>query len=416
MPPSVAWTSHFVPPRGSGRLGVLNILFVTSRLPGRLQGDRVRAYQQLRVLGRRHRVTLVSFANAGQLAEGPDALEACCARVVTVPLSGVRMAAALLRGCASPVPLQVSLFRSRRMREAIGAVRRSETFDVAHVQLARMAPYLAELAPLPCVVDLIDALSVNMERRAAYDRRPWRWLFRLEARRLRRYERAVCERADRVLVGSPADRDVLGAPAKVAVVTSGVDLDAFPFQAGARASDTVVFSGNMGYFPNVRAALWLGRTILPIVRRAIPGVRLHIVGARPDPRVRRLARQHPHISLSSEVDDVARHLGRAAVAVAPMQAGSGQQLKVLEAMASGTPVVATALAASGIEARDGEHLLVADGADAFAAQVVRVLRDPGLAADLSRSGRRLVEARYTWERSVAALEQIYGAVVRPPRT
>lgn len=321
------------------------------------------------------------------------------------------MAVAVLRGSLSRLPLQVALYESARMRQAIGQARRIETHDVAHVQLVRMTPYLEEIGSLPRVVDLVDTLSLNMARRARHDRGFWRWVARLEARRLARYERAVCGSADQALVGSPMDREALGSPPNLAVVSSGVDLADFPYQRDGRA-DTVIFSGNMGYFPNVQAALWLGRTILPAIGRAIPGVRLSIVGTRPDRRILRLARQDPRITVTGHVETVSSHLRRAAVAVAPMQAGSGQQLKVLEAMASGTPVVATTLAASGIEARHGEHLLVADEPHAFAAHVLRLLRDPKLAGGLAASGRRLVEDRYTWERSVAALERVYDALVR----
>lgn len=322
------------------------------------------------------------------------------------------MAAALLRGGVSRLPLQAAIYESPRMRQAIGTARRSETYDVAHVQLVRMAPYLDEVRSLPHVVDLVDALSLNMERRARHDRGLWRWVARLEARRLGRYERAICDSVDQALVGSPIDCQALGSPPKLAVVTSGVDLGEFAYRRDGREPDTVIFSGNMGYFPNIQAALWLGRTILPIIARAIPEVRLRIVGARPDRRIRSLARQDPRITFADHVEAVSTHLRRAAVTVAPMQAGSGQQLKVLEAMASGTPVVATTLAASGIEAQHGEHLLVADEPDTFAAHVVRLLRDPKLAGDLAERGRRLVEGRYTWEQSVAELESIYHTVVR----
>jgi len=325
------------------------------------------------------------------------------------------MVAALLRGGLSRLPLQVALHESRPMRQAIADAQRDEVFDVAHIQLVRMAPYLGQLRSLPRVVDLVDALSLNMERRARHDRAPWRWVARLESRRLGRYERMVCDAADRAVVGAPVDRQALGAPPKLAVVTSGVDLAEFRYQAGGREASTVIFSGNMGYFPNVQAALWLGRTILPAIGRAIPEARLHIVGARPDRRILRLATHDPRITVTDDVETVASHLRRAAVAVAPMQAGSGQQLKVLEAMASGTPVVATTLAAAGVEARAGEHLLVADEAEAFAAQVIRVLSGPGLAAEMAARARGLVEGCYTWERSVTQLEDIYRAVARDPR-
>jgi sugar transferase (PEP-CTERM/EpsH1 system associated) len=388
----------------------LNILFLTSRLPGRFQGDRVRAYHQLRILGRRHRITLVAFAGPRELASAPAGIESSCARIVTIPSSGRRMAASLLRRGLSRLPLQAALYENRRMRRAVGEALRRERYDVAHVQLARMAPYLSELHSLPRVVDLVDALSLNMERRARHDRAPWRWVARLEARRLGRYERAICDAVDRALVGSVVDREALGAPPKLAVVTSGVDLAEFPYQRAGREPETVILSGNMGYFPNIQAALWFGQAILPLVEGAVPGVRVEVVGVRPDRQILSLARHHPRITVTDQVEDVSSYLRRAAVAVAPMQAGSGQQLKVLEAMASGTPVVATALAASGIEARPGEHLLVADTPEAFAAQVVRVLSDRALADALAASGRRLVEDRYTWDRSVAQLEDIYRDV------
>lgn len=400
--------------KGACRLGRLNILFLTSRLPGGLQGNRVRAYHQIRILGRRHRITLVSFASPAEYARGPGVLDELCARVVMVPWSVCGMALAVLRRSLSRLPLQAALYESHRMRQAIEQALRADRHDVAHVQLVRMVPYLDAVRSLPRVVDLVDALSLNMERRARHDRGAWRWAARLEAARLSHYERAACDAADRALVGSPADREALGSPPKLTVVTSGVDLAEFPYARDGREPDTVIFSGNMGYFPNVEAALWLGRTILPAIGGAVPGVRLSIVGTRPDRRVRQLARHDPRITVTGHVDTVLPHLRRSAVAVAPMRAGSGQQLKVLEAMAAGTPVVATTLAARGIEARHGEHLLVADDPAAFAAHVVSLLRDRRLAGDLAAGGRRLVEERYTWERSVADLERVYRAVVDPP--
>jgi polysaccharide biosynthesis protein PslH len=395
----------------------LNILFVTSRLPGRFQGDRVRAYHQLRLLGRRHRITLVAFAGPHELASGAGgALEPFCARVVTIALNRSRRAASLLRGGLSRLPLQVALYEDRRMRRAIADALRHQAYDVAHVQLARMAPYLSELRSMPRVVDLVDALSLNMQRRAGHDRGPWRWVAALEAKRLGHYERVICDSVDRALVGSPIDREALGAPPNVAVVTSGVDLDDFPYQQAGREPATVIFSGNMRYFPNVQAALWFGQVILPLIERAMSGVKVDIVGVRPDRRILRLARHNPRITVTGRIEDMSVHLRRATVAVAPMQAGSGQQLKVLEAMASGTPVVATTLAAGGIEARHGEHLLIADAPELFAAEVVRMLSDRTLAGTLAASARRLVEDRYTWERSVAELEGIYRAVAARPAT
>ena len=389
----------------------MNILFLTSRLPGRWQGDRLRAYHQLRILARTHRVTLLTFADSRERAQGLGAAAELCERVVAVPASPGRMAVSLARGGVAGRPLQVALYESAAMRAAIRKALHAQRYDVAHIQLVRMAPYLANVLPLPHVVDLVDALSLNMARRARHDRGLWRFIAGVEFRRLAPYERALAGSVDHALVSSRLDHEALGGSPRLSVVPNGVDGEEFAYARDGRQPDTVIFSGNLGYFPNVDAVLWLAEAILPWLERAAPGVRIHVVGARPHPRILRLARGQPRITVSPDVEHMAPYLRRAAVAVAPMRSGSGQQYKVLEAMACGTPVVATSLASSGIEACHAEHLLVADDPRALADHVVRVLRDPRLAADLAERARRLVEERYTWERSVMQLERLYRSVI-----
>ena len=397
---------------GAPRGARLNILFLTARPPGRsLQGYRVRAFHQLRLLSRLHRVTLLSFADPGAPPSLAAAAEPFCERVVTVPLGRARMAMSLVRALGTDLPLQSAIHESRAMRRAIRAELDRQRFDLAHVQLARMAPYLDELAGVRRVIDFVDALSLNMQRRCRHDRGPTRWAACLEAGRLGRYEREICRTVDRAVVSSAVDQGVLGGKAEIEALTNGVDLDEFPFESGPREPGTVVFSGNMGYFPNVHGVLWFHRAVWPLVRRRAPGARLRVVGTRPDRAIRRLAARDASVEVTGMVERIAPHLGRAAVAVAPLQAGSGQPLKVLEAMASGTPVVATSLAAAGLEARHGEDALIADDPEAFAEHVARVLTDGRLAARLAARGRRLVEERYTWEASVERLEALYRSLL-----
>ena len=403
------------PPAPSRRL---RILFLTVGLPGHsLEGYRVRAYHQLQGLAEHHDITLVSFIGPNERAEALAPVASACRRVVTVPLRRSRMTVGLLRAGISGLPFQTGLYEAPAMRRAIRDELKGAGFDLAHVQLARMAPYLDEVSAVPRVVDLVDALSLNMKRRSQHEAGLWRWLTRVEATRLERYERKICASVDRAVIGSALDRAALGSPPNLSIVTSGVDLDAFSYERAGRRADTVILSGRMSYFPNVQAALWFGRRVLPIVERARPGIEFHVVGARPDPAILRLARRRPRIRVSGFVERVAPRLRAAAVAVAPMRAGSGQQLKILEAMASGTPVVATSLAAAGVEALHGEHLLVADEPEAFAGHVIRLLNGPALADHLAANARRLVEERYTWAHSVRQLEAIYSSVAaRRPST
>jgi sugar transferase (PEP-CTERM/EpsH1 system associated) len=388
----------------------LRILFVTSRFPHPpLKGDQLRAWHQIRLLGQRHRVTLVYLARGDGAAH--DALADSCERIVAVPFGPAGMARGLLGGLFSGRPFQASLYAAKGMRVALQQLAR-EPFDLAHVQLARMAPYLeAGMCPRPWIVDLVDALSLGMERRGREEWGPGRLVARIEARRLRRYERDLCARADRTIVVSERDREAIGDFPHLRLVPNAVDLDAFPFGDRPREPATLVFSGNMGYFPNVNAAAWFARDILPRVRRARADVRFLVVGARPARAVRDLA-SDPAITVTGRVEDLSAYLRRASVAVVPMRSGSGQQFKILEAMASGAPVVATSAEARQIGAEHGRDLLVADEAGSFADAVLTLLGDPAQAAGLAERARLLVEARFTWRRSVDALEAVYEDALR----
>jgi len=394
----------------------MRILYVAATLPDALvRGYEVRAFHQLRLLGRRHRVTLVAYAPGTPRPQALEGMRETCAEVHTVPLGPVAMAAGGLRGWLAGRAVQTSIYDTARMRRTIAGLLAEARHDVVHVQMARMAALLDGASGPPRVVDLIDALSVNMERRRRWDRGPTGWLAGLESRRLAREERALCTTWDRALVASEADRCAIGDLPRLVVNSNAVDLARFPLVAAPRAPHALVFSGNLGYFPNVDGAVWLAREVLPLVRREVPDATLTLVGARPARAVRELATLGPHVSVLGPVPDVAPHLARAAIAVAPLRAGSGQSLKVLEAMATGTPVVATRRAVDGIAVEDGVHALLGDDAEALARAVVTLLRDERARAALARAGRRLVETRYTWEATVAELEAVYAALAGTPR-
>jgi sugar transferase (PEP-CTERM/EpsH1 system associated) len=392
----------------------MRILYIAARLPDRLlRGYEVRAFHQLRLLGPRHRITLIAYSEGAPRPEALARLGEFCAEIHTLPLGSLGMAAGATRGLLSGRPLQTAIYDTPRMRRTIHAILAERRHDVVHVQMARMAALLDGAAGTPRVVDLIDALSVNMARRRIFDRGPTRWLAGLEEARLARHERELCRTWDRALVATEVDRAAIGDFPNLIVNSNAVDLGRFAPRECARARDAIVFSGNLGYFPNVDAAVWLAREILPRIRADVPGATSTLVGARPARAVRRLAAPGAHVAVLGPVPDLVPHIASASVAVAPLRAGSGQSLKVLEAMACGTPVVATRRAVEGLAVADGTHLLLADDADTFARQVVRLLREPGLARRLAGAGRALVESRYDWETSVAALDAVYAALAAP---
>ena len=386
----------------------MRVLFITSRFPGdRRRGDQRRAYEQLRALSARHSITLLTLDRALPEAAAQRELAACCEEIIRVPCPSAGMLVRAARALGGSAPLQAALYEAPALRREMQRCLERTAFDLVHLQLSRLGSLLDLARGVPCVIDLVDALALNMERRAHYDRSPARWLAALEARRLAGYERDLCKQAHSTAVSARPDRAALGDPSNLFLVGNGVDFDEFPFAPHPRVSDEIAFTGNLGYFPNVDAAHWFATEVLPRIRALRPDARLRLAGARPAARLRRLCARASGIELVGPVDSIAPALARAAVAVAPMRAGSGQQIKILEAMASGTPVVASSTAAAGLDAVAERDLLVADEPDAFAAAVVRVLADPALALRLARNARALVEPRYSWAASVAALEQLW---------
>ena len=388
----------------------MKVLFLVTRLPvPPWRGDQVRAYHHLRQLAPRHDITCCALVTRPP----PDALraavEALGVRLEVVTLGTIGAGPALARALlGDPRPLQVLLYLRQGARRQVAELLRTGRFDVVHAQLVRTAPYLPEDDRTPVVLDLIDALSANLAGRARRERGPMGPVAAWEATRLARFERALIARASRSLVVSARERDALGGGDRIAVVANGVDADAFAFRDGPRPAARIVFAGNLGCFPNVDAARWLVADILPRIRATLPEAELHLVGARPARAVRALVRT-PGVTLAAAVPDMAPVLAAATVALVPMRAGTGLQNKVLEAMAVGTPVVATPTVAAALEVNPGTHLMVAGDAAELAAATVALLRDPERARAMATAARALVERRYRWDDSAAGVEAAWEA-------
>lgn len=181
--------------------------------------------------------------------------------------------------------------------------------------------------------------------------------------------------------------------ARVAVYPNAIPSTPLP---DARGEDAIVFSGNMEYHPNIAAVRFFRECIWPELRERWPRLVWRLIGKNPG-AVRRFTAGDPRIEVGGAVEDAVAALARAKVAVVPILAGSGTRLKILEAWAAGVPVVSTTMGAEGLPARDGEHLLLADHARAFAGAVSRLMAGEELRARIGAAGRALLEREFTWE-------------------
>lgn len=263
------------------------------------------------------------------------------------------------------------------------------------------------------VLDAYDIESETLRSLASADRSAvararWRW----EAKKTSDFERALVPLVAAACATSAADAEVLerlGAR-RVAVVPNGVDVAAVPYREPQGSTAKMVYVGSYDYRPNVDAATELATEVLPVLRRSHPGASVALVG-RASAGVAHLGRLQG-VEVVGEVPDVVPHLHAASALVVPIRSGSGTRLKVLEAMAAGTPVVSTSFGIAGIDAAEGREVLVAESAEALAAAAARLLLDRRLAVGISGAARRLVERRYDWSAVARPLVELHERVGR----
>jgi glycosyltransferase involved in cell wall biosynthesis len=314
-----------------------------------------------------------------------------------------------LRGPFSSLPLQALYYRSNGFKKRIDELLAENSFDLIHAYMLRVAPYLSDVA-VPKILELIDSMQLNLERRVAMESIPKRWLFQEELRRIVHYEREIGGYFDQMIVVSEKDRMLIPSQ-KVTVIPLGVDTDLFKPNRKGYKEPVIVFSGNMGYTPNINAARWFVGECFPFIQKEIPTVSLIIAGANPSKEVCDLAHCNG-ITVTGFSKSMPEILAQASVAIAPMQSGSGMQFKILEAMACGLPVVTTTLGLGDIKAGPGEEICVADAAEEFAETVVMLLKSPKMADRIGRNAREFVMHHHCWGNNASKVEEIYSELLK----
>lgn len=377
-------------------------------------GDKVRAYHIARHFARDHELTLACLVDEPATGLALAALRQEIPDLEYATISRVRKRLRALLHLVGGGSATMAYFDSPELRAHVAARLKEDRFDLIYVSSSSMAQYVNGIRQIPVLMDFVDVDSDKWLQYGARLPLHTAWVYRLEGRRLQQHELEAARRANRCLVATRHEEALLHSLAPwvpTTVIPNGVDLDYFTPLFAPAADPTIIFTGAMDYFPNVDAVLHFCRRVFPRIRKRVPQARFLIVGRNPAPAVRRLAAV-PGVQVTGTVPDVRPFLRRAAVAVAPLRVARGIQNKVLEAMATGLPVVATSKGHEGLEARPGEHLFVEDAPGKFADVVVGLLNSPGLRAEVGRAARKFVEAHHCWTASMAILDQVLAAVTR----
>jgi glycosyltransferase involved in cell wall biosynthesis len=376
-------------------------------------GGKIRSYHILRQLAQRHEIVLLTYY-AGQRDRSYDAAVAAefpGAEVVRAGGPGegaVRSALDYARRLPRSAPYSVTKFTAARVRLAIA--KHAPAVDASVCDFLSASLNFPRRLAGPTVLFQHNVESLLWQRQAAHEPNPLkRTLFRIEAAKMARYERAAVQRFHRIVAVSAADRDVMSDmtdPSRIAVVPTGVDVGRFA-EAGSRPPTAgpplVLFVGSMDWEANVDAVAYFHREMWPAVQAAVPDAVLRIVGRNPHPRVMKL--RSPFVEVTGAVPSVVEHLAEAAVVIVPLRIGGGTRLKIFEAMAAGRAVVSTRIGAEGLHVSDGRDIVLADSPGEFSAATVRVLQDAAYRQELERAARDLA-ARHDWSSVARRFESV----------
>jgi hypothetical protein len=396
----------------------MKILYVCHRFPfPPNRGGKIRPFNMIQHLSRCHEVTVASMARSAWEAREGVGLAPHCARYEMVRVRESIQALRMVARLPTPTPSSMGYFYSPQLARRIDELLEAKRFDLIFVHASSVAQYVEDVRDIPKILDFGDMDSQKWLEYARYKPFPLAQGYRLEGIKLERAEKRLAARFDLCTATTRAEWQTL------ASYGTGVPSDWFPNGVDSAYfaptdlpydPDAIAFVGRMDYYPNQQCMFEFCAKTLPLLQARRRGLKLIIVGADPSPAVRRLG-ELPGVTVTGSVADVRPHLCRAALMIAPLNIARGTQNKILEAMASGIPVVTSRVAAGGVDASAPEHFLVASSPEEYASAVLRIVEDSAERRRLALSGRARVLSHHAWPRSMQRLDAIIGRLLTATR-
>jgi len=366
-------------------------------------GENLRIFHYVRALRERHNFDLVCRGTP----DIPRPLLELFRRVLPVSVEAYSEPGTLLRRMSASFSIRQICPEMPELTAVLTQVLSAGNYDLVWAS-ADVVPRLPTPMEVPILGDIVDDPVLQYSRLLSSLRPGTRYLRVLKRLLLtRRFVQQYYTRADTCMYVSETDAQAfekLCPSTPVRVIHNGVDEDYFQPQAVRVEPETVVFEGNMSFYPNVDAAEYFCKEILPLVHAVRPAVKFFLVGKSPSERVQVLASDR--VVVTGFVEDVRPYLSRAAVFVSPTRVGAGIKNKILQAWSMGKPVIATPASTGGLRIRDRENLIVADSPRRFADAILELLNDQALQRAMGASGRQTVLEHYTWDAKARELEAL----------
>lgn len=382
-----------------------------------VSGGQIRTYNLLKALSAKHDITLFALIKEESEREHLSELKKYCNKIALFKRTRHPFVPRniLLAGFTA-YPFVVTRNLPLGMAAAIQKELSSSSYDLIHAETFYMMPNIPETKiPIILAEQTIEYLGYqDYMKKANPLLRP---ILAIDVAKIKYWERYYWKKADKLITMSDDDKQFiekeLGVKTNTSVVANGVDLAYFSELKKKLPKDpTVLFVGTFKWLPNIEAVTEIVEKIWPLIKKKLPQAKLKIVGFSPTKKIQSYD-QDPSIQVLGGIKDIRTAFATSHVLLAPIRSGKGTRYKVLEAMITGTPVVATSLAAEGLDLTHGKNVLLADTATALASSTVRLLSSPKLQKSLGESGRRIVKQSYGWDGIARELDAVYQEFKKP---
>ncbi len=380
-----------------------------------LSGGQIRTFNLLKHLSKNHQISLFALIKDQQEKQYITQLEKFCYQVKVFKRSRHPFTIKnILQTAISKYPFLVVRNYSTKAAAAVKEELKNNHYDLIHAETFYMMPHIKQTKiPTILVEQTIEYLGYeNYADQASPYLRP---LLNIDIHKIKNWEKHYWQRSNKLIVMSQEDKDFIKPfvreTSKIAVVENGVDIQWFDQKKRLEPEKpTILFVGTFNWLPNREAVKFLVNQVWPKISQQIKSARLWIVGNAPTEDVLKLNQRDRHIQVTGGIPDIRDAFRAATVLVAPVFSGKGTRYKVLEAMAAGTPVVATPLAVEGLKVKHQEHVLIAQTATDIAQATNLLIRNPKLRKKLAKNAKNFVAKHYDWPLIAQKLNKIYNNV------
>ena len=400
------------------------ILFLTQVLPYPLDaGPKIRAYYVIRYLSRFYKITLISFVRPTDSQDSIDHLSQYCESIISVNINRSRFSdiIALIKSFLLRQPFLIIRDSSKNIIDAINNVLNDTytSFEYIHADqlwMAKYALYAKRVAirnhrsPIT-ILDQHNAVFLIPQRMADKQNNPiFRWLLKLEATKLRRFEKAICKKFNHTVWVTKDDfhaiyydNNSLVEKKSNSIIPICIDTNSATLPSPLSQEKNILFIGGMHWPPNAEGINWFVQEVLPIIQDTIPNTTIYIIGKSPPDYLQKRS----NIIAPGYVDDLSPYWNKNKVFIVPIFSGGGMRVKILDAWAHGLPIISTSIGAEGIEYIDGKNILIADSPTKFAQNIVQILMNNNLANNLSKNGLEWVRSHYDWSKIYPQWDKVY---------